>query len=1130
VISTLGGKFPHWKAPLACAAVALAISGIAVLASISPFGWNLTVLVRMSGTEPMAVVARLTDPSFIFVDRGAHNDGVYYYAIARDPLALGLEHGWIDQAAYRYGHAGYGWLAWFLSAGQPGPVPAVLLLLNLVGIAIAAGSASVISKEIGWSPWGGLAVALSPGLIYAVTVDTAEPVGAAVLGLTILAWLHRKQARVSLLLVLLCFIKEPFLLVPVGLALWEVVQWVRFRRRPNWRLLLALVPALLAFSLWQAYVHAQFGVWSFAQTEGRLRFPLTGWAETFRLAASMGVDRFDRMQIGQAAVPILAAVGGVLALGMARALHFRTFLDPIYLLFALLSFCMTWEQLLYPKDLIRLLSIPCLFLPAVLLGQPAGVEPAMSRSRLAHTGRARMFVSTRWLAKLRYSALQPWPWIWPYGVLALVLALVMWSAWFSGDRLISGGDTLLQYYPTQYFLRQALSQGEFPFWNPYTFSGVPAFANLNNGFSYPLHWALLWMHPIQGVNWLIGIHVVLAGIAAAWCAGRLGASKDGQFVSGVAFALGSAAVSRIWSGALPFVEVNAWLAVATGLATRILERRTVVYLALAVALLILAGQAEIYLFCLWWLPLFAALSTRGRRPARLISAVLLVGSALALGLGLVAFQILPFRELISVSFRQGGISWDVATGWSLPPWQLLEVLSPTIFGDPRGSYWPDEGHHWHEQLLYVGIVPLLAAAMAGGRWRWACWGLAGVAIALAFGRYAPWYAWFMAVLPGYSSFRVPSKHLTLAALALALAAGLGIQRLRGRAVAGTAIGAATLLFLAGVTSDHWLIPWISILGGSDKLAQPAVRAAATAFARSGLEGASVILAVAAVGALLPTPWSIRSLILLATLELTVILHPFRINRADPNGIVAEAQPLSGQSRAAWVGGGGAGLANYGPLIKVTQPAGYSPLFSVDYGNLVTGADQPVLVDVGSADNPVLPLLGYSTIVDARQRTVTTASPPAPRAWVARCVWPGGTREVRSPDFPRHECITRADAIEREPPVPAAPASILSERYGWQMLAAEGPGWLVTSEPWYPGWTASIDGQPAVLEPVDGALVGVELPAGAHTITISYRPAGLTLGLLISIGSGLLLAALVKLNASGERLAIFLGSLGRRLIR
>jgi hypothetical protein len=480
---------------------------------------------------------------------------------------------------------------------------------------------------------------------------------------------------------------------------------------------------------------------------------------------------------------------------------------------------------------------------------------------------------------------------------------------------------ILHFFPVQYFFRLSIGRGEFPFWNPYTFSGVPAFPNLQQGFSYPVHWALLWMPPIQGVNWLIGLHVILAGIGAAWCAGRLGAGKEGQFLCGAAYALGSAMTSRLFAGHLAFIETNAWLPIATGLAVRALERRVVIYLTLAIAIVILAGQSEIFLFCAWWLPIFAAFGVRQRHPAHVFSALLVVGVALGLGLGLTAFQVLPFGELVSVSFRQKGLSWDFATGWSLPPWQVLEILNPLLFGDPLSGYWPDEAHHWHEQLIYIGVVPLLAATMVRGRWRWVLLGLAAVAVVLAFGRYGRWYAWVVAVLPGYGSFRVPSKHLTLAALALALAAGLGVQRLTGRHVAALAIAGAVCLLAAGLTAEFWLPWWVLALGENDKLAQPGVRQSAEELARSGLMTSSAVLALVAAGALLRPPWSIRAQLMIATLELAIMLQPFRTNLSDPNSILSQAQPLLGQTRAAWVGGGGAAFANYGPLLRVTLPDG-----------------------------------------------------------------------------------------------------------------------------------------------------------------------------------------------------------------
>jgi uncharacterized membrane protein YfhO len=55
---------------------------------------------------------------------------------------------------------------------------------------------------------------------------------------------------------------------------------------------------------------------------------------------------------------------------------------------------------------------------------------------------------------------------------------------------------------------------------------------------------------------------------------------------------------------------------------------------------------------------------------------------------------------------------------------------------------------------------------------------------------------------------------------------------------------------------------------------------------------------------------------------------------------------------------------------------------------------------------------------------------------------------------------------------------------------------------YPGWQARVDGAPAPLEPVDGLLRGVPLPAGEHRVEIDFRPAVLRAGLLVT-GAGLL---------------------------
>jgi hypothetical protein len=193
-------------------------------------------------------------------------------------------------------------------------------------------------------------------------------------------------------------------------------------------------------------------------------------------------------------------------------------------------------------------------------------------------------------------------------------------------------------------------------------------------------------------------------------------------------------------------------------------------------------------------------------------------------------------------------------------------------------------------------------------------------------------------------------------------------------------------------------------------------------------------------------------------------------------------------------------------LHVTQPAGYEPLVSNAYATLVTGVDEPntVVVRTLRADDPALSLLGVEAVFESGKPPAPPRESPRPAAWVARCVWPGAALQARAPDFPRDACITRGSATERDRPVPAGEATVLEARSGWLLARADGPGWLVTTQPWYPGWSARVDDAPAAVEAVDGALVGLPLPPGSHTVTLSYRPAWLEAGGAISLVSMLVL--------------------------
>ncbi len=67
-----------------------------------------------------------------------------------------------------------------------------------------------------------------------------------------------------------------------------------------------------------------------------------------------------------------------------------------------------------------------------------------------------------------------------------------------------------------------------------------------------------------------------------------------------------------------------------------------------------------------------------------------------------------------------------------------------------------------------------------------------------------------------------------------------------------------------------------------------------------------------------------------------------------------------------------------------------------------------------------------------------------------------------------------------------------------------PSFLVLSDVFYPGWQAYIDGKPAHIFQTNYIFRGVQLPAGDHTVTFSFRPLSFAIGCGISGASFALL--------------------------
>ena len=64
--------------------------------------------------------------------------------------------------------------------------------------------------------------------------------------------------------------------------------------------------------------------------------------------------------------------------------------------------------------------------------------------------------------------------------------------------------------------------------------------------------------------------------------------------------------------------------------------------------------------------------------------------------------------------------------------------------------------------------------------------------------------------------------------------------------------------------------------------------------------------------------------------------------------------------------------------------------------------------------------------------------------------------------------------------------------------------LVLSDSYYPGWTALVDGEPAPIYPTNVLFRGVFVPAGDHTVVMTFRPSDWLRGLWVSAAGVLIL--------------------------
>lgn len=421
--------------------------------------------------------------------------------------------------------------------------------------------------------------------------------------------------------------------------------------------------------------------------------------------------------------------------------------------------------------------------------------------------------------------------------LALIVALLaIYYAWplLVPGMAFHGGDATLLTYPNRLLLREGLLNGIMPLWNPYAGLGVPALAEYQGAFLYPLNWLSCLFNPMTSSRLLAFFHILLQSIGT-YALARWGCGFNRRPAMFAAVAQGVSS----WNAA----HIEQFMISATAAWTPLILCGWMLYLrrpgsraalltVSALTMAILAGHSQYWLYTIDLMALL--LLVEPFRPTgqqivkrKALKFVALAGIVLG-ACALSAAQLLPTLELARHSERVSDAP-EYGMHASFPPDHLLYYLDPLAM--PRWYEEMDPFRPVVELMPFIGRLTLALAVLAllthlRRRLAWSLLLWAVVPLVLSFGGFLPNDGWLFrmaqAILPGWDGLRVPARLLSLTNLAVVLLAALGLQWLieRSSRLRPQLIKFIPLLACLIVMAEQWPVSWRLPLRHASKFTQP----------------------------------------------------------------------------------------------------------------------------------------------------------------------------------------------------------------------------------------------------------------------------------------------------------------------
>jgi hypothetical protein len=741
------------------------------------------------------------------------------------------------------------------------------------------------------------------------------------------------------------------------------------------------------------------------------------------------------------------------------------------------------------------------------------------------------------------------------------------------------GDFTGQFYAFARYEATRLQSGQLPLWNPYVYGGHPFLADIQSAVFYPPSLLTILLTAAKGFSYraleIEAIaHFFLAALFTYLLVRRLTRSRIGGLTGAVLFTF-SGYLTSYPPLQLAILETMIWLPLILFLLEIGAERleagapwaasRWAVGAGLAFGVSLLAGHPQSGLFVgyaglayglfRFW-PRKRVVATDGSDASRdgftgflhnwrwPIALLLMFG---LVGLGTAAVQLLPSWQFTRLSTRSSLGFGEAGTG--LTPYDLLQPILPALGGNVPA--------------LYVGVTALGLAVLALTAVRrdrnqpsafrrmiaFLGWTLL-VSLLLSFGKNVGFYSLAYLLAPGWRLFRGQERVIVWAVLAVALLAGYGIAWLSkswaamrsdpndaqtagaagegGRRWLAAPEGGLVLAFGLGAAGAFLLalIFFVGYQSGHDNL--------------WGFTAASMTLAIF----LLLSMVALRSrkpYLLVAVIVLDLFTYNPRLH-AGPSGqvdlqpyrtllsIPLEDQSIFRLSNEDSLPG------NYGLLYDLEDIRGASPMQLASYEQWMQNLP---LARVWRLLNVKYVVTWRQFLeVPARRLAEAPGQDPqhkpiylylledsGPRAWlageaIAEPDIEGTLRRLSSDAFDPDRQVLLTSIPDGFGASAACDGDIAwrdrqPERLILEVSTAQ-PCILVLGELVYPGWQASVDGQPTPILLADGVLRAVTLQPGTHQVNFAFRPASVLWGAVISLLTLALAVAWLALSPRTRR--------------